>query len=39
MEWEDIAYELGIRRYKVLKIRYELLNDTARWLVIFNINV
>ncbi|MEK5070809.1 hypothetical protein [Sporosarcina sp. FSL K6-1508] len=30
MEWEDIAYELGMSRYKVLKIRYELLNDTAR---------
>lgn len=30
LEWEDMAFELGMTRYKVLKIRNDLLDDTAR---------
>lgn len=30
MEWEDMAFELGMTRYKVLRIRNNLLDDTAR---------
>lgn len=30
LEWEDMAYELGMTRYKVLKIRNNLLDETAK---------
>lgn len=30
MEWEVIAFDLGITRYKVLRIRNNLLDETAR---------
>lgn len=30
MEWEDIAFELGMTRSKVLRMRNSLLDETAR---------
>lgn len=30
MEWEDIAFELGMTRSKVLRLRNSLLDETAR---------
>lgn len=30
MEWEDIAFEIGMTRSKVLRIRNSLLDDTAK---------